>query len=136
MGRVGAAGDNAAMESFFSLLQKNVLNKKPWATREELRIALVTWIERTYHRRRRQDSRGRLTPIEFETIMTHRPLRPRDPTCHLIVQQTHSLTGRLRPSRSTLSAHNPSTPGSSSRPNAVPDDWNTCADAQGSATRT
>jgi transposase InsO family protein len=25
-GRVGAAGDNAAMESFFSLLQKNVLD--------------------------------------------------------------------------------------------------------------
>jgi putative transposase len=70
MGRVGAAGDNAAMESFFSLLQKNVLNRRPWATREELRIATLTWIERTYHRRRRQDSLGRLTPIEFETIMT------------------------------------------------------------------
>jgi transposase InsO family protein len=70
MGRVGAAGDNAAMESFFSLLQKNVLDRQVWATREELRIAIVTWIERTYHRRRRQDSLGRLTPIEFETIMT------------------------------------------------------------------
>jgi putative transposase len=70
MGRVGAAGDNAAMESFFSLLQKNVLNRRTWATREDLRIAIVTWIERTYHRRRRQDSLGRLTPVEFETIMT------------------------------------------------------------------
>jgi transposase InsO family protein len=30
MGRVGAAGDNAAMESFFSLLQKNVLNRRAW----------------------------------------------------------------------------------------------------------
>ena len=69
MGRVGAAGDNAAMESFFSLLQKNVLNRRPWATRDELRIAIVTWIERTYHRRRRQASLGRLTPIEFEAIM-------------------------------------------------------------------
>ena len=28
MGRVGAAGDNAAMESFFSLLQKNVLDRR------------------------------------------------------------------------------------------------------------
>jgi transposase InsO family protein len=70
MGRVGAAGDNAAMESFFSLLQKNVLNRRSWATREELRIAIVTWIERTYHRRRRQDRLGRLTPVEFETMMT------------------------------------------------------------------
>ena len=70
MGRVGAAGDNAAMVSFFSLLQKNVLNRRSWATRGELRIAIVTWIERTYHRRRRQARLGRLTPIEFETIMT------------------------------------------------------------------
>lgn len=70
MGRVGAAGDNAAMESFFSLLQKNVLNRQVWDTREELRIAIVTWIERTYHRRRRQDALGRLTPVEFELIMS------------------------------------------------------------------
>ncbi|WP_276401460.1 IS3 family transposase [Kocuria marina] len=28
MGQVGAAGDNAAMESFFALLQKNVLDRK------------------------------------------------------------------------------------------------------------
>jgi putative transposase len=70
MGQVGSAGDNAAMESFFSLLQKNVLNRRTWQTREELRIAIVTWIERTYHRRRRQDRLGRLTPIEFELIMS------------------------------------------------------------------
>ena len=70
MGRVGAAGDNAAMESFFSLLQKNVLDRRRWDTREQLRIAIVTWIERTYHRRRRQAGLGRLTPIEFEAIMT------------------------------------------------------------------
>ncbi|CAM5512678.1 IS3 family transposase ISBli17 [Streptomyces antimycoticus] len=70
MGRVGAAGDNAAMESFFALLQKNVLDRRTWATRQELRIAIVTWIERTYHRRRRQRRLARLTPIEYETIMT------------------------------------------------------------------
>jgi transposase InsO family protein len=70
MGRVGAAGDNAAMESFFSLLQKNVLDRRRWDTREELWITIVTWIERTYHRRRRQAALGRLTPIEFEAIMT------------------------------------------------------------------
>ena len=70
MGRVGAAGDNAAMESFFALLQKNVLNRRNWTTRDQLRIAIITWIERTYHRRRRQRALGRLTPIEFETIYT------------------------------------------------------------------
>lgn len=70
MGQVGSAADNAAMESFFSLLQNNVLDRQYWATRDELRIAIITWIERTYHRRRRQDRLGRLTPIEYETIMT------------------------------------------------------------------
>jgi transposase InsO family protein len=72
MGRVGACGDNAAMESFFSLLQKNVLGRQRWTTREELRLAIITWIERTYHRRRRQRRLGRLTPIEFE--MFHQPV--------------------------------------------------------------
>ena len=69
MGRVGAAGDNAAMESFFSLLQNTVLDRKPWATRQELHIAIVTWIERTYHRRRRQSRLGQLTPVDFEAMM-------------------------------------------------------------------
>ncbi|WP_308340982.1 IS3 family transposase [Streptomyces sp. JJ36] len=69
MGRVGAAGDNAAMESFFALLQKNVLDRRTWTTRQDLRTAIVTWIERTYHRRRRQLRLGRLTPIEYETTM-------------------------------------------------------------------
>ena len=68
MGRVASAGDDPAMESFFALLQKNVLNRNQWATSEELRLGIVTWIERTYHRRRRQRGFGKPTPIEFETI--------------------------------------------------------------------
>ncbi len=70
MGRVGACGDNAAMESFFSLLQKNVLDTRRWRTREELRLAIVSWIETKYHRKRRQRGLGKLTPVEFETIYT------------------------------------------------------------------
>ena len=38
-------------------------------TRDELRLAIITWIETTYHRRRRQGTLGRLTPIEFETLL-------------------------------------------------------------------
>lgn len=72
MGRVGAAGDNAAMESFFGLLQNNVLDRRTWATRQQLRITIVTWIERTYYRRRRQRSLSRSTPVEYETVMTDR----------------------------------------------------------------
>jgi len=69
MARVGACADNAAMESFFALLQKDVLNRKRWATRDELRLAIITWIEATYHRKQRQRGLGRLTPIEYETII-------------------------------------------------------------------
>ena len=57
-----------ASQSFFALLQKNVLDRQRWSTREELRLAIVVWIERTYHRKRRQRRLGKLTPVEFETI--------------------------------------------------------------------
>lgn len=56
-------------QSFFSLLQNNVLNRRTWATRDELRVAIASWTERTYHRRRRQKRLHGLTPIEYEAIM-------------------------------------------------------------------
>ncbi len=49
------------------MLQTNVLNQQRWANRQELRLAIVVWIERKYHRQRAQDALGGLTPIEFET---------------------------------------------------------------------
>jgi putative transposase len=71
MGRVASAGDNAAMESFHSLLQKNVLNQRRWRTRAELRFEIIRWIEHTYNRRR-QRALGKLTPVEFELALTDR----------------------------------------------------------------
>jgi transposase InsO family protein len=44
------------------------LDRQRWSTRAQLRLAIVTWIEKTYDRKRRQRRLGRLTPIEFETI--------------------------------------------------------------------
>ncbi len=72
MGRVASAGDNAAMESFFSLLQTNVLDQHRWRSRGELSFEIVTWIERTYNRRRRQRGLGKLTPVEFEVAFAER----------------------------------------------------------------
>ncbi len=57
---------NVTMESFFVLLHKNVLNRKCWITREELRLAIVILIDATYTRGRRQRNLESLTPIEFE----------------------------------------------------------------------
>jgi putative transposase len=68
MGRVASAADNAAIELFHSLLQKNVLDTRRWETKEELRLAIVTWIEKKYHRQRRKRRLERLTPVEFEAL--------------------------------------------------------------------
>ena len=74
MGRAGACGDNAALESFFALLQNNVLDRQPWGTRDQLRLAIITWIERTCHRRRRQRRPGKPTPTEYQTLYTQAAL--------------------------------------------------------------
>jgi putative transposase len=47
-----------------------VFNRHRWQTRDQLRLAITVWIEKTYHRRRREDRLGRLTPIEFETLIS------------------------------------------------------------------
>ena len=70
VGHVSSAGDNAAMESFYSLLQKNVLNRRRWRTRDELAYEIIYWIEHTYNRRRRQRNLGTLTLVEFELAFT------------------------------------------------------------------
>lgn len=73
MGRAGVCGDNAAMESFNALLQNNVLDRKKWKTRQELKSAIIYWIEHTYNRRRRQRILGKCTPVEYEIInSTHK----------------------------------------------------------------
>ena len=51
-------------------IRRRLNRRRRWTTHDQLRIEIVTWIERTYHRRRRQARLGRLTPIEYETIMT------------------------------------------------------------------
>ena len=58
------------MESLFALLQKNVLDRHRWECRDQLRLAIITWIERTYHRCRRQRRLGKLTPIDYEMLFT------------------------------------------------------------------
>ena len=55
-------------DSIHALQQNNVLGTEMWETREELPIEIVTWIERTYRRRRRERSLGWMTPVEFEAV--------------------------------------------------------------------
>ena len=70
MGRVGSAYDNAMMESFFSTLQRELLDRRQWQTRKELAQAIFEWIEAWYNPRRRHTSIGDLSPVDYERLYT------------------------------------------------------------------
>lgn len=53
MGRVGSALDNAAAESFHSVLKVEYVHRHDFATRTEARLKIVTWIADFYNTRRR-----------------------------------------------------------------------------------
>ncbi|MBI8999728.1 hypothetical protein JDV76_01890 [Corynebacterium sp. CCM 8864] len=61
---VGATEDNAAMERLFGLLQNTVFNWCRCATRDELRIPVVAWIEQTYHRGAETETAQTVDPIQ------------------------------------------------------------------------
>jgi transposase InsO family protein len=68
MGRVGSAYDNAMMESFFSTLQRELLDRKTWHTRKELASAIFEWIEAWYNPRRRHTALAYLSPVAYERL--------------------------------------------------------------------
>ena len=69
-GSVGDAFDNAMMESFWSTMQTELLDRKHWKTRVELSNAIFEFIEVSFNRRRRHSQLGYISPIEFERTMT------------------------------------------------------------------
>lgn len=72
-GSIGDGLDNAMMESFWSSMQIELLNRKRWKTRVELANAMFDYIEIFHNRQRRHSQLGYLTPIEFEIASeTHR----------------------------------------------------------------
>ncbi|MEU7384858.1 IS3 family transposase [Streptomyces sp. NPDC042207] len=69
MGRVGSALDNAAAESFHSVLKVEYIHRRTFATRAEARLKTVTWITDFYNIRRRHSAAGGRPPAEFERII-------------------------------------------------------------------
>ncbi|KPI10607.1 hypothetical protein OK006_11215 [Actinobacteria bacterium OK006] len=67
-GTVGDGLDNAMMESFWSSMQIELLNRKRWKTRVELANAIFEFIEIFYNRQRRHSALGYRTPIEYELL--------------------------------------------------------------------
>lgn len=70
MGRTGSCFDNSAAESLFSTLEWEVLSRHHFATREEARQVISTWVEEFYNPRRRHSSTGMKSPIDFEEALT------------------------------------------------------------------
>jgi transposase InsO family protein len=66
MGAVGDCYDNAMIESFWSRLQVELLDRQRWNTRVELANAIFEYLEIFHNRRRRHSALAMLTPIEYE----------------------------------------------------------------------
>lgn len=65
-GSVGEAFDNAMVESFWSSMQNELLNRKKWKTRCELTNVIFDYVEVFYNRQRRHSSLDYVSPVEFE----------------------------------------------------------------------
>jgi putative transposase len=69
MSRTGDVWDNAAMESFFSSLKIERVNRRMYGTRAEAKADVFDYIERFYNPRRRHSTLGYLSPVEYEIAM-------------------------------------------------------------------
>jgi putative transposase len=65
MGRVGSALDNAAVESFNSTLEHELLSRVRFTTRADARAAVAAWVD-DYNHNRRHSSIAMMSPVDFE----------------------------------------------------------------------
>lgn len=66
MGSRGDCFDNAVAESFFATLKKELIHRRSWPTKAELRTEVFDYIEVFYNRRRRHRTLGMLSPADYE----------------------------------------------------------------------
>jgi putative transposase len=66
MGSRGDCFDNAVAESFFATLKKELIHRRSWPDKDDLRTEVFDYIEVFYNRQRRHRSLGQLSPNQFE----------------------------------------------------------------------
>lgn len=66
MSRTGDCYDNAAMESFFSTLKGECVERQAFETRQEARLTIFEYIECFYNRERRHSTLQYLSPVAYE----------------------------------------------------------------------
>lgn len=70
MSRKGNPYDNASMESFNSILKKELIYpERRWESREKARMAIFEYIEVFYNRKRIHSSIGYVSPTEYRKIL-------------------------------------------------------------------
>jgi putative transposase len=69
MSRVGDCYDNAAMESFFSTLKGECVERCAFPSRQEARQAIFEYIECFYNRVRRHSTLHYMSPVSYEQLM-------------------------------------------------------------------
>jgi transposase InsO family protein len=70
MGRVASSVDNSMIESFWSTLQRELLDRQRWTTKTQLASAIFEWIEAWYNPARRHSALGYRSPTQFEALHT------------------------------------------------------------------
>jgi putative transposase len=76
MGRRGSCYDNAAMESFFCTLKRELVYQGHYARHEQAKRSVFEYIEVFYNRRRRHSTLGYRSPVEFEALLNWSSPRP------------------------------------------------------------
>jgi transposase InsO family protein len=71
LGSSGDCYDNAAMESFFSTLKSELVNREKFQTEEEARRKIFDYIEVYYNRQRRHSTLNYQTPAEYRSAAIH-----------------------------------------------------------------
>lgn len=71
LGRRGDCYDNAVMESFFSTLKSELVNREEFETEQEARRRIYDYIEIYYNRQRRHSTLNYQTPSEYASASTH-----------------------------------------------------------------
>ena len=68
MGSKGDCFDNAVAESFFATLEKDLLRRRSFATRQDARTAMFDYIETFYNPIRLHSTLGYRSPVEYERM--------------------------------------------------------------------
>jgi len=66
MGNVGTAYDNSVAETFFATLKKELICRRRWPEKQELRTEIFDYIETSYNRKRKPSRLGWRSPAESE----------------------------------------------------------------------